>query len=233
MQYWFERFKELRVKKKMSQGKMARVLGIDSSSVSRYERSKELGKEDVDLTENFLMRLGKFFTEEEIEYIENGKPTQGNDIVSDAGTLYTQADQVSIPYHKEVYASAGGGSGNHSMAETSPITFSKHFLNTFLGIYNLKGLSIINAAGDSMDPTIKSGELMFVYPMENEDFKDGGVYVLMCSDVLLVKRVTFNPLTKEYTLLSDNGKVDPVELTIDEASDCRFIGRVVGHLDRV
>ena len=64
-------------------------------------------------------------------------------------------------------------------------------------------------------------------------FKDGGVYVIMCANVLLVKRVTFDPMTKEYTLISDNGKVSPVTLTIDEASDCRFVGRVVGHLDRV
>ena len=229
MQYWYERFKELRLKKKMSQGKMARALGIDASSISRYERSKG----DVDLTENFLLRLGKFFTEEEIKYIENGKPTQGNDIVSDAGTLYTQADQVSVPYHKEVYASAGGGSDAVNMTNTSPISFSRSFLNSFLGIYNVKGLSIINAAGNSMEPTIKSGELMFVYPINGEEFKDGGVYVIMCSDKLLVKRVTFNPLTKEYTLISDNGQVEPVTLTIDEGSDCRFIGRVVGHLDRV
>ncbi len=68
MEYWYERFKELRLKKKMSQGKMARALGIDASSISRYERSKE----DVDLTENFLMRLGKFFNDEEISYIKTG-----------------------------------------------------------------------------------------------------------------------------------------------------------------
>ena len=231
MQYWFERFKELRLEKKMSQGKMARALGIDASSISRYERSKD----DVDLTENFLLRLGTFFTDEEITYIESGKRTsEDNNIIADAGVLYKgKEDQISIPFHEEVYASAGGGSENHSMENTSPITFSKHFLNTYLGVYNLKGISIINAAGDSMDPTIKSGELMFVYAMDNEDFKDGGIYVLMCANVLLVKRVTYDPLSKQYTLLSDNGKVDAVTLTIDEANDCRFVGRVVGHLDRV
>lgn len=68
MKYWFQRFKKLRLEKKMSQGKMARALGVDASSISRYERSDK----DVDLTENFLMRLSKFFTEEEIRYIKNG-----------------------------------------------------------------------------------------------------------------------------------------------------------------
>ena len=68
MKYWYERFKELRLKKKMSQGKMARALGIDASSISRYERSEG----DVDLTENFSLRLAKYFTDQEIKYIKTG-----------------------------------------------------------------------------------------------------------------------------------------------------------------
>jgi len=167
------------------------------------------------------------------EWLAFGEGPIENNIVQEADGLYKQADQVSIPYHKEVYASAGGGSDATNMLNTSPISFSRSFLNSFLGVYNVNGLSIINASGNSMEPTIKSGELMFVYPINGEEFKDGGVYVLMCSDKLLVKRVTFNPLTKEYTLVSDNGNVDPVTLTIDEGDDCRFVGRVVGHLDRV
>ena len=75
---------------------MARALGIDASSISKYERSEK----DVDLTENFLMRLGKFFTDEEIKYIENGESQEKNSMVKDAGTLYKQTEQVSIPYHK-------------------------------------------------------------------------------------------------------------------------------------
>ena len=229
MQYWFQRLKKLREEKGMSQAKMGRALGTDSTTISRYERSQK----DIDLTDNFMMKLGKFFTDEEIEYIKSGNKIEKSSLVEDSGVLYGKDDQVVIPYHEEVYASAGGDAQNHSTHNTSPITFSKDFLNTFLGIYNFKGLSIINAAGDSMDPTIKSGELMFVSPMENEEFKDGGVYVLMCANVLLVKRVTYDPFTKEYTLVSDNGRVSPVTLTIDEGSDCYFIGRVVGHLDRV
>ncbi len=169
-----------------------------------------------------------------IDWLENGIGNMFVNegmVVKDAGILYSE--MITVPYHQEVYASAGGGSDNHSMENTSPVTFSRQFLNSFLGIYNLSGLSIINAAGDSMDPTIKSGELMFVCPMKNEEFKDGGIYVLMCSNVLLVKRVTFDPLSKKHTLISDNGTVAPVTLTIDESNDCRWIGRVVGHLDRV
>jgi len=169
----------------------------------------------------------------EKKWLEHGD-TDEPSFVSDIPIAYGRKNgSVSIPYHKEVYASAGGGSDATSMVGTSPITFSKEFLNNYLGIHNLQGLSIISAAGDSMKPTIKSGELMFVYPVENEGFKDGGIYVIMCGDALLVKRVWLNPVTREYTLSSDNNTVKDQVLTMDEGSDCHFVGRVVGHLDRV
>ena len=230
MKYWYERFKKIRLEKKMSQGKMARALGIDTSSISRYERSEG----DVALTENFMLRLGKFFTEEEIAYIETGSMHQSK--VQDSATLYNKQgtdESIAVPYHADVYAAAGAGSNNTDGSKNSPISFSKHFLNNFLGIYNLKGLSIINAAGDSMVPTIKSGELMFVVPVNNEGFKDGGIYVIMCGSDLYVKRVWRDPLSKEYTLASDNDKVADLKLSIDESSECHFVGRVVGHMDRV
>jgi len=225
MEIWGKRLKEIREKHELGQKDVGLVVDKDITQISRYERGEGAKK----MPKTFRLELKELFTDEEIKYIESGDTsTQENNMVEDIGAVYgSKEEQVSVPFHREVYASAGGGSDSHSLENTSPVSFSRHFLNTFLGIYNLKGLSIINASGDSMDPTIKSGEMMFVSPMENEDFKDGGVYVL------LVKRVTFNPLTKEYTLVSDNGRVDPVKLTIDEGSDCHFMGRVVGHLDRV
>jgi len=99
-----------------------------------------------------------------------------------------------------------------------------------MGVSHAKGVSIINAAGDSMKPTIKSGDKMLVYPLEHESFQDGSIYVLMCGSALLVKRVWFNPVTKVYTLASDSEGVANIELTMDESSDCRFVGRVVGCL---
>ena len=232
MSQWYERMSEIRENINSTQQEIAELMGIDYTAYNRYENGNTQS-----ISRSLRKKLSKAYSEKDFHYIETGVTVE--DVVQEEvreplpeyGKCYL--DQVVVPFHREVYASAGGGSENHSKAITSPVTFSKDFLNTFLGIYNFKGLSIINAAGDSMSPTIRSGELMFVYPMENEEFKDGGVYVLMCSNVLLVKRVTFDPLSKKYTLVSDNGRVNPVTLSIDEANDCRFVGRVVGHLDKV
>jgi len=229
MQNWHVRFKEIREKNKMSQSEIGRVIGKDSTQVSRYERGL------VKKFPNSLYKLLRdVLTEEEIAYIETGSMHQSK--VQDSATLYNKQgtdETIAVPYHADVYAAAGAGSNNTDGSKNSPISFSKHFLNSFLGIYNLSGLSIINASGDSMIPTIKSGELMFVCPLENEGFKDGGIYVIMCGSDLYVKRVWRDPLSKEYTLASDNDKVADLKLSIDESSECHFVGRVVGHMDRV
>lgn len=223
MQNWYERFKEIRKKHRLSQSEIGRIMGKDATQVSRYERGA---------VKNFPNSLYKLlngtFDEWEISYIENGLTNKMDDACTHAIDK-----NIATPYYKNVYASAGGGSNATDMSEASPITFSKEFLTTYLGIRDFRGISIINAAGDSMQETIRSGALMFVCPMENESFKDGGIYVLMCCDALLVKRVYFNPVTKEYTLSSDSESVDDIVMNINESSECRFVGRVVGHLDRV
>lgn len=227
MQTWAERFKEIRGKKGLSQYEIGRSIEKDVTQISRYESGGT-----KTFTRALQRALKDIFSDAEIEYIKNGDKIPSE--VEEPSLAYgIHTENVTIPYHREVYASAGGGSDATCIVETSPVTFSKTFLNSYLGIHNLKGLSIINAAGDSMKPTIRSGAMMFVYPIENEGFKDGGVYVLMCGDALLVKRVWLNPTTSTYTLRSDNETVSDMTLTIDEGSECHFVGRVVGHLDRV
>ena len=152
----------------------------------------------------------------------------GHGVVQEAPVQYKQ-DEVILPYYPETYASAGGGAFN-GFDTSSPVSISRGFLQSYFGIIAAKGMHIINVVGDSMEPTLKNGEMIFVNPIENEGFRDGGVYVLMCGDTILVKRVRQHPITKEYTLISDNPDVDDITLTIDESSDCKFVGRVVGSM---
>lgn len=78
----------------------------------------------------------------------------------------SKSDIVSIPYFEDVYASA-----SIINYDDAPVImdFSEDFLRTFLRISgSLLNIHIINARGNSMEPTIQSGELLFVNPMQNE-----------------------------------------------------------------
>lgn len=137
---------------------------------------------------------------------------------------------IEIPYLEDVYASAGGGAINYSDAP-KPMAFSSEFLKIHLGISSFKNLHIINAIGNSMEPTIQEGEFLFVNPFENEfnQIKDGGIYVINCNNSVFVKRINHNPITGAVILMSDNHKIPDIQINGQEFESCVIIGRVVGH----
>jgi Peptidase S24-like len=87
-----------------------------------------------------------------------------------------------------------------------------------------KKLSMIQVAGDSMEPTLSHGDdIMVDASAASEPLRDG-LYVIRHEDVLLVKRLTGTNKAK-LSIVSDNpayppvSRVDPAALTI--------IGRVI------
>lgn len=143
-------------------------------------------------------------------------------------------ESITLEYYPETYASAGGGAYPY-LEDSTPMSFSKSFLTLHLGLSNFKNIFILNTTGESMEPTLKNGSLIFVNPIENEDdvIRDGGIYVIMCEDTMLVKRVTINPITKAYTLVSDHEKHENITIEMFHESGCRFLGRVVGSFDKI
>ncbi len=161
-----------------------------------------------------------------LNWLQNG---EGNMFTNNKIEL-DSSDLVAIPYFADTYASAGGGAMNYEETK-KPIAFDKSFLEKMLGITVFKNLHIINAIGNSMDPTIKEGELLFVNPFENEScqIKDGGIYVINCNNSTFVKRINHNPITGATLLKSDNTTYPDMEITGQEFESCIIIGRVVGH----
>ncbi|OCS32237.1 hypothetical protein AWR31_09880, partial [Campylobacter fetus subsp. venerealis] len=93
--------------------------------------------------------------------------------------LKKSQDIINIPYFEDTYASAGSGIINY---DETPIimSFDINFLRVFLKITgSLNNLHIINAKGDSMEPTINGGELLYINPYENEQSVISGcIYVI-------------------------------------------------------
>ncbi len=225
-----DRIKKIRKHFKLTQQELADAIGAkNKQTISDVENGKQkhFNKEhELMLTKKFLIsQLWLNSGEGDMLLVK-----QHDDIVREDGLIYNKvSDNIKIPYYPEIYASAGGGAFSGFDA-SSPVSISRGFLQSYFGIGAAKGMHIINVVGDSMAPTLKNGEMIFVNPIENEGFRDGGVYVLMCGDTILVKRVRQHPITKEYTLISDNPEVEDITLTIDESSDCKFVGRVVGSM---
>ena len=143
-----------------------------------------------------------------------------------------ETNQVSIFHYENIMASAGGGAYTVDENKTSVMSFDAEFLKARLGITDYKNIHTITAFGDSMQPTINNGDLLFVLPFENEHntIKDGAVYVLNCDNSVFVKRVKMNPVKKTITLISDNSEYEQIKIEGDELDSCNIIGRVVVYM---
>ncbi|WP_228026826.1 S24 family peptidase [Campylobacter californiensis] len=144
-----------------------------------------------------------------------------------------ETNVISIPYFEDTYASAGGGVINYDEAPVI-MDFDEEFLRKFLRISgNIANIHIINARGDSMEPTITNGELLFINPMQNESGIIGGcIYIISYDGDIYVKRVEKNPVTKSITLFSDNDKYEPILIEKHNMQYCHIIGRVVSHMKK-
>lgn len=65
-------------------------------------------------------------------------------------------------------------------------------------------LTIIRVEGDSMAPTLNTGDDILVDLADRTERLRDGIYVLRVDDALLVKRLALNPVARRVTVQSDN-----------------------------
>ena len=140
---------------------------------------------------------------------------------------------IAIPYYEDTYASAGYGVINYDEAPTT-LKLSESFLRGFLNISgDLSQIHALNSRGDSMEPTITGGELLFVRAIQNElSVVSGYVYTINYDGDTFVKRLEKNPVTKTITLFSDNEKYEPIVIKGQNLKSCNIVGRVVAHIKK-
>jgi phage repressor protein C with HTH and peptisase S24 domain len=129
---------------------------------------------------------------------------------------------VLIPRYDAVLA-AGDGSLNERSRVIEHIPFPRNFIVHKLGKTSAEGLAILEARGDSMEPTLGDGDLVMVDQTQTEP-RDGLVAFIL-EDTAYIKRLRFGLGGVE--VISDNRDLYPPErLTKEEAERLTIIGRV-------
>ena len=131
-----------------------------------------------------------------------------------------------IRYFSDVYASAGGGAYNDSV-DNQFIKVDMKIIKC-LGIYNIKDIEAINVVGESMEPTLKDGNVVFV-DKSDKNIKKEGIFVLLTQDGLFIKRVLCR-VDGSYDIISDN-PIYPTQ-TITKSS-FEIVGKVVGVINKI
>lgn len=231
-----ERFKEARSYTTLTQKELGEKLGFQWHKIKDIEAGKLKVTPDIaEYLENYYSISGWWLLTGKGEMLINSN--NSNLCVAEPKSNYnaeSNLELINISYFKDTYAAAGAGAINY---ENAPIvmSFDKEFLRVQLGITVFKHLHIIHAIGNSMHPTIQTGEMLFVNPFENEDFKirDKDIYIISTPNGTLVKRIKIHPIKPIYILVSDNPEDDDITLEGDDFKACTVIGRVVGHFNKL
>lgn len=135
-------------------------------------------------------------------------------------------DYVAIPLYNGVRAAAGGGAIVEHETPDDALIFKEDWVRIELGA-KPQDLYLIRVAGDSMEPTLRSGDVILVDRRATRPDREG-VYILRMNGTLLVKRLQALP-GGVVRVISDNATYEPFNVTRAdlEAADMAVIGRVV------
>lgn len=183
---------------------LARRAGLSRQMIEKYAGGSEPNREN-------LVRLAEA-ADVSLEWLAIGRDATE---VAGAGL---RKGYLALPRYS-VRAAAGSG---EELVDW--IYFEQEWLRRTLGV-NPRELVIIEAIGDSMFPTIASGDLLLVDVSEPK-LRGEAMYVLAFDDAVVVKRVMM-PGKGRLILTSDNERYGSTEIARDELDRVRVVGRVV------
>lgn len=213
----------------LSQEDFAEQLGKQKTAISKYERS------EIQPSAELLSKIGVNFGIN-LNWLLTGK---GNMFLNETLTTLPQCrtlpfqmsedDLCHIPKY-DITASAGYGAYN-SNEPLELISLDKEYVTKELKA-NYKALSAISVEGDSMEPTLRHGDVVLV---DNSQTKKGeGVFIVRINDCLFVKRVQMllDSDQPQIRLTSDNGFYEPMQVKLT-TNNVAILGRVVACLRKM
>ncbi len=150
-----------------------------------------------------------------------------------AGMLVEETEKFfQVKYFSSVRASAGGGAEGFG-EDYETVTIDKLLVKSFYGNISdeelsKKNLEAIHVDGESMEPTLKNGSIVFVDRDQNQISRDG-IFVVSTPGGLFIKRLN-RKVDGSIELISDNKLYSTEVMAPDEV---RVVGKVVGEVERL
>jgi len=196
---------------------IAEILGVDKNTLAAYR------KEEGSLIGSVLKGLisnpnFKFSTEWLME--GRGEPFPGaresypeicgpeeNEIVI---PTEIQNDYTFVPLLKDKI-SAGRGITAYNAIDVR-VAFRREWIKRK---GDPKNMSLIKVSGDSMEPTLISGDLVLVDHSKTYIDPQGGIYAITMNDTIMIKRLQIIYQNHKVLVISDNDHYEPIETDLD------------------
>lgn len=105
------------------------------------------------------------------------------------------------------------------------LVVAKEWILQRVGHANFRNLRIITARGDSMEPGIRSGDILIIDASKNTVEEDG-VYAVQSEGNVFVKRIQMH-LDGRLFFLSDNKKYEPMEIPKERIDSVTILGKCI------
>ncbi|RXJ98358.1 peptidase S24 [Arcobacter sp. CECT 8986] len=142
-------------------------------------------------------------------------------------SLLDSTDKYWIKYYPDIRVSAGGGAYEDS-DNSQNLEVPEYFINMLGGKENLKNIDAINVIGDSMEPSLNSGNIIFL-DKTKKDIKREGIFAFTTVHGLFVKRIQ-QRVDGNLDIISDNKDYPKQVLSNQEIN---LLGKVVGSFGLV
>lgn len=217
----------------LSQKDIATVLNVPSTTISKYERGEIKPSADflntisscLNINLNWLVcNTGEMFNqpEQDAEVIPMTNKCNGSICLSEMD----KDNQVFIPKY-DMLASAGYGAYN-SNAQIGTMMLDRRYVEKELNA-NPRTLTALGVAGDSMEPTLRNGDVVLV---DNSQKSGDGIFIIQVDDILYIKRVQTLFNKGIIRLTSDNGFYAPMDIDA-KVDNVNILGRVVCSLRKM
>jgi phage repressor protein C with HTH and peptisase S24 domain len=129
-----------------------------------------------------------------------------------------------VRYFSDIRASAGGGAEVFD-ENFETITLDEKIMHNMVGMGNTE-LEAIHVDGESMEPTLQDGSIVFV-DREQININKNGIFIASTTGGLFIKRIQ-QRADGMVELISDNSLYPPQAVAADEVT---IIGKVVGNIE--
>jgi len=202
-----ERIIKSRKSKGFTQKHLAEILNISLPTMNHYESGKRIPNSAL------LAKLA------------GAGERSGNSQNPESSLTDSSMEGFVLVPRYNMEASVGGGSIIHSEQIVDHLAFKADWVHKELGT-DPKNLVLVHSMGDSMEPTIRSGDLLLVDRSKSR-MKGDGIYLINLDDGLMVKRVEWL-LGGSVVIRGDNTAVSREQLLPStDLEKLQLLGRVV------
>ncbi len=129
-----------------------------------------------------------------------------------------------VRYFSDIRASAGGGAEVFN-ENYETLSIDAKIIRSMVGLGNTK-LEAIHIDGESMEPTLQDGSIVFI-DREQTDISKNGIFIASTTGGLFVKRIQ-QRADGMIELISDNNLYPSQYISSDEVT---IVGKVVGNIE--